>query len=67
MSLLDTSLLPSRGRRALCALVALAFAVACSVISLSAAEPRTLPGLGLTLMPIPAGTFTMGSPGTKRV
>lgn len=28
---------------------------------LPAAEPRTLPGLGLTLMPIPAGTFTMGS------
>ena len=28
---------------------------------LSTAEPRTLPGLGLTLMPIPAGTFTMGS------
>lgn len=40
-----------------------AFAFAGSVISLSAAEPRTVPGLELTLMPIPAGTFTMGSPG----
>jgi sulfatase modifying factor 1 len=30
---------------------------------LRAAEPRTVPDLGLTLMPIPAGTFTMGSPG----
>ena len=25
-----------------------------------------MPGLGLTLMPIPAGTFTMGSPGHKK-
>jgi len=57
---MKTSLLPSRSHRALCALAALA--AACSAISLSAAEPRTVPGLGLTLMPIPAGTFTMGSP-----
>ena len=28
----------------------------------AAAEPRVVPGLGLQLMPIPAGTFTMGSP-----
>ena len=27
-----------------------------------AAEPRTVPGLELKLMPIPAGAFTMGSP-----
>jgi len=57
---MKTLLLPSRDRHALCALAA--FAVACSVISLSAAEQRTVPGLGLKLMPIPAGTFTMGSP-----
>jgi formylglycine-generating enzyme required for sulfatase activity len=56
---MKTSLLPSRGHRPLCALAALA--VACSVISLSAAEPHTVPDLGLTLMPIPTGTFTMGS------
>jgi formylglycine-generating enzyme required for sulfatase activity len=58
------TLLPSRARRALCALAALA--VACPVIPLSAAEPRTVPGLGLTLMPISAGTFTMGRPGSQR-
>jgi formylglycine-generating enzyme required for sulfatase activity len=45
--------------------ISAAFVVACSVISLSAAEPRTVPGLGLTLMPIPAGTFMMGSPGRE--
>ncbi len=28
----------------------------------SALVPRTVPGLNLTLLPIPAGTFTMGSP-----
>lgn len=55
---MKTTVLPSCGRRALTAV-----AVACSVISLSAAEPRMVPGLGLTLMPIPAGTFTMGSQG----
>ncbi|HEX2852610.1 MAG TPA: formylglycine-generating enzyme family protein [Opitutaceae bacterium] len=58
---MKTSLLPSGGRRARCALAVLA--VACSAILLSAAEPRTVPGLGLTLMPIPAGTFAMGAPG----
>lgn len=42
------------------------FAFACSVMALSAAEPRTVPGLGLKLMPIPAGTFTMGSPGRQQ-
>jgi formylglycine-generating enzyme required for sulfatase activity len=46
-----------------CIIALAAFAVACSVISLSAAEPRTVPGLELTLMPIPAGSFDMGSPG----
>ncbi len=61
MTSIKTSLLPSRGHRALCAVAAFAFAG--SVISLSAAEPRTVPGLELTLMPIPAGTFTMGSRG----
>ena len=61
---MKTSLLPSRGRRALCALAV--FAVAFSASPLRAAEPRTVPGLGLTLMPIPAGTFTMGSPGNDR-
>lgn len=53
------SLRPSRGQRTLCALATLA--LACSVISLSAAEPITVRDLGLTLMPIPAGAFTMGS------
>jgi formylglycine-generating enzyme required for sulfatase activity len=51
----------------LSACVLAAFAVGCSAISLSAAEPRTVPGLRLTLMPIPAGTFTMGRPGSKMV
>ena len=55
-----TLLLLSRGRRLLCALAA--FAVAFTASPLCAAEPRTVLGLGLTLMPIPAGTFTMGSP-----
>lgn len=54
------SLLPPRGRRPRSVLAALA--IACSALSLSAAEPRTVPDLGLTLMPISAGTFTMGSP-----
>ncbi len=54
-------LLPSRGRGVRCVLAA--FAIAFSALSLSAAEPRTVPDLGLTLRPIPAGTFTMGSPG----
>jgi formylglycine-generating enzyme required for sulfatase activity len=58
---MKTSLIPSRGRHALCALAALAVAFTAS--PLRAAEPRTVPSLGLTLMPIPAGTFTMGSPG----
>jgi formylglycine-generating enzyme required for sulfatase activity len=44
-----------------CIIALAAFAVACSVTSLSAAEPRTVPGLELTLMPIPAGSFDMGS------
>jgi formylglycine-generating enzyme required for sulfatase activity len=56
---MKTSLLPSHGRVARRTLAALA--VACSGL-LFAAEPRTVPGLGLTFMPIPAGTFTMGSP-----
>jgi formylglycine-generating enzyme required for sulfatase activity len=29
-------------------------------------EARTIPGIGLTLMPIPAGTFLMGSPATEQ-
>lgn len=31
-------------------------------VCLHAAEPRVIPDLGIKLMPIPAGTFTMGSP-----
>jgi formylglycine-generating enzyme required for sulfatase activity len=58
---MKTSPVPSRGRRALCALVAIGVAFTAS--PLLAAEPRTVSGLGLTLIPIPAGTFTMGSPG----
>jgi formylglycine-generating enzyme len=61
---MKTSLLPLRERRVQCALVALA--VACSASSLSAAEPRTVPDLGITLMPIPAGTFTMGGAGRNK-
>jgi formylglycine-generating enzyme required for sulfatase activity len=30
--------------------------------SLPAAEPRIVPGLGITMVPIPLGTFTMGHP-----
>lgn len=30
-----------------------------------AAEPRVVPGEGITLIPIPAGTFMMGSPATE--
>lgn len=33
-----------------------------AAISLQAAEPRVIPDLNLKLMPIPAGTFLMGSP-----
>lgn len=61
---MKASLLPSRGRHARCGLAV--FVVACAVISLSASKPRTVPDLGLTLMPIAAGTFTMGSPGHDR-
>jgi len=32
------------------------------IVSLQAAQPHVVPGLALTLQPIPAGTFTMGSP-----
>ena len=56
-------LLP-RGLGFFSALAAFAF-VAISAVSLRAAEPRTVPGLGLKLMPIPAGTFTMGSPAAE--
>src|ERR1041385_334084 len=58
---MKTSLLLSRDHRAWCALAV--FIVGCFVNSLSAAEPRTVPGLGLKLMPIPAGAFSMGTPG----
>ena len=47
---------PSRGLGLLFALAAVA------AIPLSAAEPRVIADLKLKLMPIPAGTFTMGSP-----
>lgn len=43
--------------------LALSLAALLTASPLYAAEPRTVPGLRLTLMPIPAGTFTMGSPG----
>jgi len=38
---------------------------ACFIVHLRAAEPRVIPNLGLRLMPIPAGRFTMGSPATE--
>jgi sulfatase modifying factor 1 len=38
---------------------------ACCFVPLHAAEPRVIPDLGLKLMPIPAGTFVMGSPATE--
>lgn len=40
-----------------------AFAVVFTASPLRAAELRTVPGLGLKLMPIPAGTFSMGKTG----
>jgi formylglycine-generating enzyme required for sulfatase activity len=61
---MNTPLVPSRGLRALFTLAALAAAL--TVGQLRAAEPRTVPGLGVTLVPIPAGTFTMGRPGAQR-
>jgi formylglycine-generating enzyme required for sulfatase activity len=42
-----------------------AFAAVFTASPLRAAEPRTVPGLGWKLMPIPAGTFTRGSPATE--
>jgi formylglycine-generating enzyme required for sulfatase activity len=42
-------------------------AAAVSVTSLRAAEPHIIRDLGLKLMSIPAGTFTMGSPATEAV
>lgn len=46
-----------QGLACVCAFAAFA------AVSLHAAEPRTVPGLGLKLMPIPAGTFAMGKTG----
>lgn len=44
----------------------LLLALAALVIApLNAAAPRTVPRVGLVLMPIPAGTFLMGSPVTE--
>ena len=52
-------LLPQSGSDLFVALAAFA------AVPLSAAEPRTIGDLGLKLMPIPAGSFTMGSPATE--
>jgi formylglycine-generating enzyme required for sulfatase activity len=57
-------LVPSRGYRALLLLAALVISLTAS--QLRAADSRTVPGLGLTLVPIPAGAFTMGRPGAHR-
>jgi formylglycine-generating enzyme required for sulfatase activity len=46
-------------------LIAFFIAVVCPAISFAADGPRTVPGLGITLMPIPAGTFAMGSAGRE--
>lgn len=35
-------------------------------VSVPALAPRTVPGIDLTLLPIPAGSFTMGSPSYPR-
>jgi formylglycine-generating enzyme required for sulfatase activity len=44
----------------------LGIGLAISAATLSAAEPRTIVDLKLTLLPIPAGTFTMGSPPAEK-
>jgi len=60
---MKTSMLPLPHRYVRWVLASLAAAF--TAIPLHATEPRTVPGAGLTLMPIPAGTFTMGIAGRE--